>query len=78
MLRQNKTVQHINLLVDSSFRLNNAPEGCALIAIDNIFSTKTILDIEENADTDYVMLYLKTTPVSFGIVRFRQNVACSR
>lgn len=66
VLRQNKTVQHINLLVDSSFRLNNAPEDCALIAIDNIVSTKTILDINENADTDYVMLYLKTTPVSFG------------
>ena len=29
VLRQNKTVQHINLLVDSSFRLNHAPEDCA-------------------------------------------------
>lgn len=66
VLRQSKTVQHINLLVDSSFRLNNAPEDCALIATTNIVSTKTILDIEENTDTDYVMLYLKTTPVSFG------------
>jgi SpoIID/LytB domain protein len=66
-LRQSKTVQHINLLVDSSFKLNNAPDDCALIAIENVASTKTILAIEQNTDTDYVMLCLKHTSISLGL-----------
>lgn len=68
VLLKSKTVQHINLLVTEEFATNNkTPEGCCEIVVDNLTSTNTILNIEENTDADYVLLSLKNTPILLGL-----------
>ena len=66
-LRQSSAVQHINLLVTEDFAAANKPlEDTAFIVVDNIQSSRTILSIAENADADFALLYMKTTPLSLG------------
>ncbi len=65
-LRESKTVQHINLLVTEDFAKENiAPDNCAFIVTDNITSSNTVVSIEENSDADFVLLYTKTSSLSF-------------
>ena len=65
-LRESKTVQHINLLVTEEFAKENiAPDNCVFIVTDNIASSNTVMSIEENTDADFVLLYSKTSPLSF-------------
>ena len=69
-LRQSKTIQHINLLVDSnktSDKELQSADDCTIMHINSLTSTQTILDIERNADAEYTLLSLKTTPVDFGM-----------
>ena len=67
-LHDNKTVQHINLLVNSDFAAQNqVPEGCTFIVIDQLASSNTITSIDENTDADYVMICTKTTPIKWGL-----------
>ena len=69
-LRQSKTIQHINLLIDdeanASLDKSNA-DDCTFITTGSRASTKTLLDIDAHTDADYVLLSLKTTPVSLGL-----------
>ena len=69
-LRQSKTIQHINLLVDSnktSDKELQSADDCTIMHINSLTSTQTILDIERNADAEYTLLSLKATPVDFGM-----------
>ena len=67
-LHDNKTVQHINLLVSNDFAARHqVPEGCAFVVIDRLQSSNTVTSIAENCDADYVMLCTKTTPVKWGL-----------
>ena len=67
-LRLSKTIQHINLLIGESSNIShNNAEDCTIIKIGNLMSTKTLLDIEEHTDADFVLLSLKPTPVSLGL-----------
>ena len=67
-LREDKTVQHINLLVSSDFACHHqVPEGCTFVVIDRLESSNTIASIAENADADYVMICTKATPVEWGL-----------
>ncbi len=67
-LHDNKTVQHINLLVSNDFAAcHQVPEGCAFVVIDRLESSNTVTSIAENCDADYVMVCTKTTPVKWGL-----------
>ena len=67
-LRDNKTVQHINLLVCADFAAHHqVPNGCTFVVIDRLESSNTVSSIAENADADYVMICTKTTPIRWGL-----------
>jgi SpoIID/LytB domain protein len=67
-LHDNKTVQHINLLVSSDFAAQHqVPNGCTFVVIDRLESSNTITSIAENTDADYVIICTKTTPIKWGL-----------
>lgn len=67
-LHDNKTVQHINLLVSSDFAAQRqVPNGCTFVVIDRLESSNTITSIAENTDADYVIICTKTTPIKWGL-----------
>ena len=67
-LHDNKTVQHINLLVSSDFAaLHQVPDGCTFVVIDRLESSNTVTSIAENTDADYVIICTKTTPIQWGL-----------
>ena len=77
LLSQSKTTQHIYLLVTAENDIcecgktgsnaNNNIDDSNIIAVDSLASTKTLLTIEEHTDAEYVLLSLKTTPISLGL-----------
>ena len=67
-LHDDKTVQHINLLVSADFAAHHqVPDGCTFVVIDRLESSNTVSSIAESADADYVMICTKTTPVHWGL-----------
>ncbi len=67
-LHDNKTVQHIHLLVNADFAArNHVPEGYSFVVIDRLESSNTVTSIAENTDADYVMICTKATPVKWGL-----------
>ena len=67
-LRDNKTVQHINLLVSADFAAHHqVPDGCTFVVIDRLESSNTVSSIAENADADYVMICTKNTHIAWGL-----------
>lgn len=59
-LHEDKTVQHINLLVNADFAAQHpVPEGCTFIAVDRLESSNTVESIAENTDADYVLICTK-------------------
>ena len=68
VLRQSKTIQHINLLVTPDFAQHNeAPDNCSLLAVDSITSSESIAVMAGNTDADYVLLSLSATPFTLGM-----------
>ena len=71
-LRQSKTIQHINLLVNGNSRICQCEDGkkciddITFINVDNPNASRTLLEVEANTDAEYVLLNLKATPVSLG------------
>ena len=66
MLRKSKTIRQINLLVDSDFKVAERADDCTTIVVDNLLSTDTMRKVSENAEADYVLLALKSTPLVLG------------
>ena len=67
-LHENKTVQHINLLVSSNFASQHqVPEGCTFVVIDRMESSNTVMSIAENTDADYLLLCTRMTSVRWGL-----------
>ena len=67
-LHDNKTVQHINLLVSADFAASHqVPDGCTFIVVDRLESSNTVSSIAENTDADYVILCTKATPIRWGL-----------
>ncbi len=67
-LHENKTVQHINLLVSSDFASQHqVPEGCTFVVIDRMESSNTVISIAENTDADYLLLCTRMTSVRWGL-----------
>lgn len=66
-LRRSGTVNNIHLLVaESMAAAATMPDDCCVIVADGLTSTNTMLSIAENADADYVLLSLKTTPTELS------------
>ena len=67
-LHDNKTVQHINLLVSADFAASHqVPDGCTFIVVDRLESSNTVSSIAENTDADYVIICTKVTPIRWGL-----------
>ena len=67
-LHDNKTVQHINLLVSADFAASHqVPDGCTFIIVDRLESSNTVSSIAENTDADYVIICTKATPIRWGL-----------
>lgn len=67
-LLDNKTVQHINLLVSADFAASHqVPDGCTFIVVDRLESSNTVRSIAENTDADYVIICTKATPIRWGL-----------
>ena len=67
-LHENKTVQHINLLVSSDFASQHqVPEGCTFVVIERMESSNTVMSIAENTDADYLLLCTRMTSVRWGL-----------
>ena len=67
-LHENKTVQHINLLISSDFASQHqVPEGCTFVVIDRMESSNTVMSIAENTDADYLLLCTRMTSVRWGL-----------
>ena len=67
-LHDNKTVQHIYLLVSPDFAARQqVPDGCTFVVIDRMESSNTVVSIAENTNADYVMICTKTTPIRWGL-----------
>lgn len=67
-LHDNKTVQHINLLVSADFAASHqVPDGCTFIVVDRLESSNTVSCIAENTDADYVIICTKATPIRWGL-----------
>ena len=65
-LRNSKAIRQINLLVDSAFKAPELANDCATLVVDNLLSTDTMCKVSENAEADYVLLALKSTPLVLG------------
>lgn len=74
-LRQSKIVQHIHLLVSEEFaRRNPVPGNCDFVVVENLLSSDTMLCMAANTSADYVLYYMKTTPVVFGMYALERLV----
>lgn len=68
VLRHDKTVRYIYLMVSDEFARGNAvPADCRYIVVDNIMSTHSMEAVARQSDADYVLLSLKTTPIVLGM-----------
>ena len=68
VLRQDKTIHQIHLLVSEEFAQKNAaPRDCNYLVVDSLTSTQTVLAIEQDTEADYVLWSLKTTPMRLGL-----------
>ena len=63
-LRQNKLTGTIYLLSTSSEA--STFEGCPVIAVKDYTSTETFLQVARYADSEYTLLYTKTSPLELG------------
>ena len=67
-LRDSRTIHHIHLLVNAELaEREKAPEGCALVVVDSLLGSNTMLSVAENADADYALLLTKATPLTIGM-----------
>ena len=68
LLRREKAVHHIHLLVTREFaERHEAPRDCGYVVVGDLWSTRTILSIERDVEAEYVMLSLKSTPLQLGM-----------
>lgn len=66
-LRNSRIIQQIVLLAsEDTANVGEAPENTRMVAVDNMFSSKTIRSVAENVQADYTVLYLKNTPLLLG------------
>ena len=78
-LRQSKIVQHINLIVSEEFaKTKSVPENCTFVVADGLTSSNTIQSIAANTTADYVLWYMKSTPVTLGMYAIERFVEVAK
>ena len=78
-LRQSKIVQHINLIVSEEFaKTNSVPKNCTFVVADELTSSNTIQSIAANTTADYVLWYMKSTPVTLGMYAIERFVEVAK
>jgi SpoIID/LytB domain protein len=66
-LRESRTVKHIHLLVSDTLSNDDMVlAGCSLIRVDRLMSEKTLQQIDENTDAEYLLFCLKPTAFTLG------------
>jgi len=66
-LRDNKTVQHIALLVEQAFAdAHEAPENTSFIVAEGLLSSATMLSMAAHTDAEYALFCMKTSPLMLG------------
>ena len=66
-LRRLQAVRHIFLLVNQQLATcHEAPRDCSFVVTDNLVSTQFIMQVAENAQAEYLLLSMKTTPLKIG------------
>ncbi len=66
MLRDSRTVQNINLLVNKPSG-HSTPNGCSEITVKGLTDSDTIRKISEHTNADYVLLSLKATHIDIDM-----------
>ncbi len=67
-LRNDKTIHHIYLLTSPEMaEQNQCLDACTLLPVGRMEATKTLVTIEQNTTADFVMLFSKVEPVTFGM-----------
>lgn len=65
--RESKTISHVYLLVSEDFATRcPVPPHVTFVVIDRVTSTNTIRGLAENVNADYLLLCVRTTPVTLG------------
>lgn len=66
-LRDNKTVQHIALLVEQAFAdAHEAPENTSFIVAEGLLSSATMFSMAAHTDAEYALFCMKTSPLMLG------------
>lgn len=66
-MRQSKAIQHIFLLVSEAFAAaHEEPDHCSFVVVEQLLSSATMCRMAQLADAEYVMFYMKTTPLTLG------------
>ncbi len=68
-LTTSRTVGKINLLVggDTKDGCTDAPDGTVIMSVDGVATSKTIREIAERTDADYVMLLTRAVGLNLGL-----------
>ena len=67
-LRGAQLINHVYLMVsEETAHREEAPANCSFIVIDHVASERTIREIAQNAQAEYVMLCTKDTPLLLGL-----------
>ena len=65
-LKESGIVSKIYLLAIEPDKTLSAPEGCEILPVDTLTSSKTMKVIAEKADTPYLLLYTKTSALELA------------
>ena len=77
-LKESKTIQHISLIVTSDFVDNNEiPDFCDVIVADNLYSTEVLREVDRRTDAEYVMIYMKTSPLNLSMFALERFLQCA-
>ena len=65
-LKESSIVNKIYLLNIEPNKTLSTPEGCEILPVDSLTSSKTMKMIAEKADTPYILLYTKTSALELA------------
>ena len=66
-LRRSQAVRHIFLLVSKQLATRNeVPRDCSFVVTESLASSQFVMQLAENAQADFVLLSMKTTPLKMG------------
>ena len=65
-LKESSIVNKIYLLNIEPNKTLSTPDGCEILPVDSLTSSKTMKMIAEKADTPYILLYTKTSALELA------------